>query len=177
LSDVFARAWLSDVSYNSLYGVDYSSVEGVVDTPYAIADFSIDVHNATSAVPVLWWRSVGHSYTAHVMETMIDEMAQLAGQDPVAFRLGLLAQQPRDAAVLRLATQKAGWDGALPKGQGLRAGYSAFVASCGEGGSFARGPSDPSPSAGAHRSALPLGKRHVLSCLPFSRVSWYLLLW
>jgi isoquinoline 1-oxidoreductase subunit beta len=46
------------------------------------------------------------------------ELAQLAGQDPVAFRLGLLAQQPRDGAVLRLATQKAGWGGALPEGQG-----------------------------------------------------------
>jgi isoquinoline 1-oxidoreductase subunit beta len=104
-------------------GVDHSSVEGVADTPYALADFSVDVHNAKSAVPVLWWRSVGHSHTAHVMETMIDELAQLAGQDPVAFRLKLLAQQPRDAAVLRLATQKAGWGGALPKGQGRGVAY------------------------------------------------------
>jgi isoquinoline 1-oxidoreductase subunit beta len=104
-------------------GVDHSSVEGVADTPYALADFSVDVHNAKSAVPVLWWRSVGHSHTAHVMETMIDELAQLAGQDPVASRLKLLAQQPRDAAVLRLATQKAGWGGALPKGQGRGVAY------------------------------------------------------
>jgi isoquinoline 1-oxidoreductase subunit beta len=104
-------------------GVGHSSVEGVVDTPYAIADFSVDVHNAKSAVPVLWWRSVGHSHTAHVVETMIDELAQLAGQDPVAFRLGLLAQQSRDAAVLRLATQKAGWGGALPRGQGRGVAY------------------------------------------------------
>jgi isoquinoline 1-oxidoreductase beta subunit len=104
-------------------GVDHSSVEGVVDTPYAIADFSIDVHNATSAVPVLWWRSVGHSHTAHVMETMIDELAQLAGQDPVVFRLGLLARHPRDAAVLRLATQKAGWGGPQPQGQGRGVAY------------------------------------------------------
>jgi isoquinoline 1-oxidoreductase beta subunit len=104
-------------------GVDHSSVEGVVDTPYAIADLSVGVHNAKSAVPVLWWRSVGHSHTAHVMETMVDELAQLAGQDPVAFRLGLLAQQSRDAAVLRLAAQKAGWGGALPKGQGRGVAY------------------------------------------------------
>jgi len=98
--------------------VDASSVEGIVDTPYAIADLAVDVHNAKSAVPVLWWRSVGHSHTAYVMETTIDELAHLAGQDPVSFRLGLLAQQPRDAAVLRLAAESAGWSRPMPKGRG-----------------------------------------------------------
>jgi isoquinoline 1-oxidoreductase beta subunit len=39
-------------------GVDSSMVEGVIDSPYAIADFSVDVHNASSAVSVQWWRSV-----------------------------------------------------------------------------------------------------------------------
>ena len=98
--------------------VDASSVEGIVDTPYAIADLTVDVHNTKSAVPVLWWRSVGHSHTAYVMETTIDELAHLAGQDPVSFRLGLLAQQPRDAAVLRLAAESAGWSRPMPKGRG-----------------------------------------------------------
>jgi len=104
-------------------GVDASSVEGIVDTPYAIADFLVDVHNAKSAVPVLWWRSVGHSHTGHVMETMMDELAHLAGKDPVAFRLGLLAQQPRDAAVVRLAAEKAGWKDSLPTGRGRGFAY------------------------------------------------------
>ena len=104
-------------------GLDPTSVEGVVDTPYAIADFAVEAHNAKSAVPVLWYRSVGHNHTAHVMETIVDELARLAGQDPVAFRVGLLAQQPRDAAVLRLAAQKAGWVGALPKGRGRGVAY------------------------------------------------------
>jgi isoquinoline 1-oxidoreductase subunit beta len=95
----------------------------VVDTPYAMVDFAVDVHNATSPVPVLWWRSVGHSHTAHVMETTIDELAHLAGKDPVAFRLGLLARQPRDAAVVRLAVAKAGWQRRLPKGRGRGLAY------------------------------------------------------
>jgi isoquinoline 1-oxidoreductase beta subunit len=103
--------------------VDGSSVEGIVDTPYAIADLAVDVHNAKSAVPVLWWRSVGHSHTAYVMETTIDELAHLAGQDPVSFRLGLLAQRPRDAGVLRVAAENAGWSRPMPKGRGRGVAY------------------------------------------------------
>ncbi len=75
--------------------VDRGSVEGLVDTPYELPDFLVELHYAQSAVPVLWWRSVGHSHTAHVVETMIDELARHAGKDPLAFRRGLLAKRPR----------------------------------------------------------------------------------
>jgi isoquinoline 1-oxidoreductase subunit beta len=88
-------------------GVDATTVEGIVDTSYAIPDFAVEVHNAKSPVPVLWWRSVGHSHTGFVMEAMIDELALAAGRDPT-FRLDLLANQPRDAAVVRLAAEKSG---------------------------------------------------------------------
>jgi isoquinoline 1-oxidoreductase subunit beta len=104
-------------------GLDHSSVEGVADTPYEIGDFEVEVHNAQSPLPVLWWRSVGHSHTAHVMETVLDELARLAGQDPVAFRLALLTPKPRDAAVLRLAAERTGWTQRLPAGRGRGVAY------------------------------------------------------
>ncbi len=104
-------------------GIDSSSVEGIVDTPYALGDLKVEVHNAKSPLPVLWWRSVGHSHTAHVMETMIDELARLAQKDPVAFRLELLAEHSRDSAVVRLAAEKAGWRGAMPSGRGRGFAY------------------------------------------------------
>jgi len=73
-------------------------------------------------VTVLWFRSVGHTHTAYVMETMIDELAHLGGKDPVAYRLGLLAKQPRHAEVVRLAAEKAGWG--QPIGSGRSRGFA-----------------------------------------------------
>ncbi len=60
-------------------GVDPTSVEGVSDTPYAIPNMQVHLHTVKTGVPVLWWRSVGHSHTAFVMETMMDELAAAAG--------------------------------------------------------------------------------------------------
>jgi isoquinoline 1-oxidoreductase beta subunit len=98
-------------------GVDETSVEGVSDTPYDIPNLGVTLQSPKSPVPVLWWRSVGHTHTAFVMETMIDELAAAAGKDPVAYRKSLLAKHPRHLAALDLAAQKAGWGKPLPKGR------------------------------------------------------------
>lgn len=97
-------------------GVDATSVEGAANIPYAIPNLRVDLHSPRNPVPVLWWRSVGHSHTAFVVETMMDELAHLAGQDPVQYRLGLLDSAPRHQGVLRLAAEKAGWGKPLPQG-------------------------------------------------------------
>lgn len=98
-------------------GVDGTSVEGVAQSPYALPNFRVDVTNTQSPVPVLWWRSVGHTHTAYVMETMIDEVARAAGQDPVALRRQLLKNDPRRLAVLNALAEKAAWDTPLPAGR------------------------------------------------------------
>jgi isoquinoline 1-oxidoreductase beta subunit len=72
--------------------------------------------NPKVGVPVLWWRSVGHSHSAFVMETLIDEIAAAQRKDPVQLRRELLAKHPRMLKVLDLAAAKSGWGGALPKG-------------------------------------------------------------
>ncbi|HET9576353.1 MAG TPA: xanthine dehydrogenase family protein molybdopterin-binding subunit [Usitatibacter sp.] len=97
-------------------GIDPTSVEGVADTPYAIPNLQVNLHTVNVGVPVLWWRSVGHSHTAFVMETMIDELAAEAKQDPVAYRRALLASQPRVLGVLDLVAAKSGWGSAPPRG-------------------------------------------------------------
>jgi isoquinoline 1-oxidoreductase subunit beta len=90
---------------------DKTTSEGLFDQLYGIPNQHI-AHVATrSGVPVGFWRSVGHSHNAFFSESFIDELAFEAKQDPVAFRLALLKEAPRHAAVLKLAAEKAGWPG------------------------------------------------------------------
>ena len=100
-------------------GIDETSVEGIADSPYldAIPDHYIGLHTTKSPVPVLWFRSVGNTHTAYVMETMIDALAHAAGQDPVAYRRTLLKGHARHLSALNLAAEKAAWDQPLPAGR------------------------------------------------------------
>jgi isoquinoline 1-oxidoreductase beta subunit len=97
-------------------GIDPTSVEGAVNIPYAIPNFRLDVTNMTTGVPILWWRSVGSTHTAFATETFIDELAQAAGKDPLAYRRSLMAHSPRHLTVLDLVAEKAGWGRPLPQG-------------------------------------------------------------
>lgn len=98
-------------------GIDATVVEGVDDMPYAIPNLSVRLTLTDVGVPVLWWRSVGHTHTAFAVETVIDDLARMAGRDPVEFRRGLLERSPRHLAVLELAAEKAGWTRPLPPGR------------------------------------------------------------
>ena len=98
-------------------GVDPTSVEGVSGTRYGLQDFRVETYNTNVGVPVLWWRSVGNTHTAFVMETMFDRIARETKKDPVALRRTLLRESPRHLAVLNLAAEKAGWGADLPPGR------------------------------------------------------------
>ena len=97
-------------------GVDPTSVEGVFPAAYDLPMMDGQLHSPTLPVRPLWWRSVGNTHTAYVMETMMDRLAHAAGQDPLAFRLALLGKNPRAAGVLRLVADKSGWGKAMPAG-------------------------------------------------------------
>ena len=97
---------------------DKTTSEGLFDQPYGVPHQRV-AHVAThSGVPVGFWRSVGHSHNAFFSECFIDELASEAREDPVLFRLALLREMPRHAAVLRLAAEQAGWPG-IGNGQPL----------------------------------------------------------
>lgn len=98
-------------------GVDATSVEGVAQSPYALPNFRVEVTNTKAQVPVLWWRSVGHTHTAYAMETMLDEIARASGQDPIALRRSLLAGDTKRLGVLDLLVEKSGWNTPLPAGR------------------------------------------------------------
>lgn len=100
-------------------GVDATATEGVVDSPYRLPNMQVAVHHPVVNVPVLWWRSVGHTHTAFVMETLIDELASAAKEDPIAYRLALLdPKHARHRAVLTLVRDRSGWGKTpVPKGR------------------------------------------------------------
>ncbi|WP_095059907.1 xanthine dehydrogenase family protein molybdopterin-binding subunit [Pseudomonas sp. Irchel s3f7] len=102
-------------------GIDKTSVEGVADSPYIVglANHQVELHSPTTGISVLWLRSVGHTHTAFVMESLIDELATAAGKDPVEYRRALLKDHPRHLGVLNLAVEKANWKAPLPDGHAL----------------------------------------------------------
>ncbi len=89
-------------------GVDTTAVEGMRE-PYPLP-MRLTVHHPKVNVPVLWWRSVGSTHTAFVMETLIDEIARSTQQDPVAYRMALIGDKhPRHRAALQLAVDQSGY--------------------------------------------------------------------
>ena len=96
---------------------DKTTMEGLYDLPYAVPNQRMAHAATTSGVPIGFWRSVGHSHNAFFSESFIDELAHAAQQDPVQYRLALLAEMPRHAAVLKVAAEKAGWGQPLPAGR------------------------------------------------------------
>ena len=118
-------------------GVDATSVEGLADHVYAIADFQGEVHNTKTGVPPLWWRAVGHTHTAYAMETMIEQLAVKTDMDPVAFRRGLVPAGDRRRAVLDKAAAMADWAGPKTadgrfRGVALHKSFSTYVAEIAE---------------------------------------------
>lgn len=108
---VVSQSILKGTSFGSQMksDLDPTQVEGAADSPYEIPNFLVDYHMAPAGVPVLWWRSVGHSFTAFAKEGFIDELAFAAKADPYQYRRRLLGKHPRQQAVLDLAAEKAGW--------------------------------------------------------------------
>src|SRR5256884_2446002 len=102
-------------------GVDETAVEGTADTHYNIPNFHVSAHHPAVNVPVLWWRSVGHTHNAFVMETLIDELATRAKADPIAYRRKLLKPDAKKlrAALDRLEQKSAPWRTTLPQGHAV----------------------------------------------------------
>lgn len=115
---------------------DKTTAEGLFDLPYGFPNQHMSHVATRMGVPVGFWRSVGHSHNAFFSESFIDELAVQQGQDPLAFRLGLLQHAPRYRAVLQMAADKAGWGKGLPQGHAhgmaLHESFGSIVAEVAE---------------------------------------------
>ncbi len=114
--------------------LDPDTVEGAADTPY---DFPAQrnewVHAESPGVITAWWRGVGPTHNVFVVESFVDELAELAGVDPLEFRRRLAGHNPRALGVLNLVAEKSGWGTPLPKGTGrgvaLQFAFNSWLAS------------------------------------------------
>ncbi|MGO7018046.1 molybdopterin cofactor-binding domain-containing protein [Rhizobium leguminosarum] len=89
-------------------GIDAATTEGM-RSPYPLP-MRLTVHHPAANVPVLWWRSVGSTHTAFVMETLLDDIARATHQDPVAYRMKMFGDEhPRHRDALQLAVDKSGY--------------------------------------------------------------------
>ncbi len=108
-------------------GVDYMTVTGVADGPYAFPNFRLASTNFESGVPIMVWRSVGNSHTEFARESAIDELATVVGRDPVDLRRELLAENPRTLRPLELAAERSGWGSPMPEGMARGIAGSSFL--------------------------------------------------
>lgn len=114
-------------------GLDSTAYEGSNEIPYDVANFKCDLHQVDVGVPVLWWRSVGHTHTGYAVEAFVDELLEAAGKDPVEGRLEMMSKKPRHAGVLRAVAELADWKNAKlepgrARGVAVVESFNTFVA-------------------------------------------------
>ena len=68
-------------------------------------------------IPVGFWRSVGHTHTAFVVESFIDELAHATGRDPYEYRRELPEAHPRHLVVLDAVAEAPDWGSPVPEGR------------------------------------------------------------
>jgi len=105
-------------------GKDLPLCEGAYEPTYSYPNFALEQLLEERGVDVAVWRAVGGGYTKFAIETFIEEIAAAAGKDPIAFRMQLLARDPRGQAVLREAMAMSDWSRPRPAGRALGIAYS-----------------------------------------------------
>lgn len=133
-------AWDQHVACQSLMGkqgeLDETSVEGAREVPYQFKHHRCMSYNTSSKVPVLWWRSVGHTHTGYTVEAFIDELLEKGSKDPIEGRLALMQPGSRDAGVLRTVAKMAEEAGPVAsnaaRGVAVHKSFSTYVAQIAE---------------------------------------------
>ncbi|MCQ4325575.1 aldehyde dehydrogenase [Stutzerimonas stutzeri] len=88
--------------------------------PYAFPNLAVHYvrHEPPSGILPAFWRGVGHTQNAFMVEGLLDEVIQLVEADPFEYRYPLLQQHPRALRVLELLREKSAWDTPLEPGRG-----------------------------------------------------------
>jgi isoquinoline 1-oxidoreductase beta subunit len=106
---------------------DSQATEGTTSLPYNLGALSTQWISHPSPIPVGFWRSVGMSVNTFAVESAIDELAALAGQDPYLFRLSLLTNNAQWTAVLNAVANLANWTAGPPNGHYYGIAITAYA--------------------------------------------------
>lgn len=109
--------WLPQMAQD---GLDPDAVELARNPFYAPENIFVDyVRQETQGIRPGWWRGVGATHNAFMVESFIDELAHRAKTDPLAYRQNLLKHHPRALNVLTSCAEKANWGSSLPENHGM----------------------------------------------------------
>ena len=115
---------------------DPTATEGASNQPYHVPNIRVTFAKVDLPIPVGFWRSVGHTHTAFVVESFIDELAHAASRDPYTYRRGLLGAHPRHLRVLDAVAKASGWGSPAPQGRArgiaMAESFGSFVAEVAE---------------------------------------------
>jgi isoquinoline 1-oxidoreductase beta subunit len=110
--------------------------EGDHAISYSFPNLLVEHAMRNPHVPPGFWRGVNANQNVVYTECFIDELAHAAGQDPLAFRLKLMGQHPKNMAVLKAVTERIGWGSPAPAGvfRGLAqcTAFASHIAACAE---------------------------------------------
>ena len=114
----------------------YFAEPGDAQIGYTVPNLLIEYAMRNTHVPVGPWRGVNTNQNGIYLECFIDEVAKVAGRDPLAFRRALMGKHPKHLGVLDATADKAGWGKPLPKGvfRGIAQfmGYGSYAAAVAE---------------------------------------------
>ena len=123
LSETWARmadgAFPRQAGEKAAQRAERAAISGLVP-PYNLGSMAIDHFPVDTGLPSGIWRSNADRYAAFFNECFIDELAHVAGIEPMSFRMQMLSGNPRLAHCLSTAAALGGWEGGIAgSGQGI----------------------------------------------------------
>ena len=118
--------------WNPETGRDVLVMEGTESSDYAIPHFRSEQVITPRRSRVSAWRGIGWAPNCFARECFIDQLAEAAGSDPVAFRRNLLRESPRGLAVLNAVVKMSGF-GRVPEGRAHGLSFAGYKQTRGAG--------------------------------------------
>ncbi|MGP1255453.1 MAG: molybdopterin cofactor-binding domain-containing protein [Kiloniellales bacterium] len=119
-------AYFNPLRWQQVDPSDIISMRGAESKFYGIPDFLAEHVITERRARLAPWRAIGAGYTSFAAEAFMDELAEAAGKDPLAFRLELLQENPRGRGLLERVADMAGWSGGAPANRAFGLSFAGY---------------------------------------------------